>query len=275
MNGLVNVFRVALLLLSTLGLNNKAVAWGDDGHRVVGEIAWHYLEPQVAGEVQLLLQRANEPDLAESATWADRIRSNEQYDWAAPMHYINLSKEWTSYVEARDCPPAGCILKAIKQFSQILGDRNRKPEERAEALMFIAHFVGDLHQPLHTGLYSDKGGNDVQVRFLGIDTNLHALWDIHLVSRIVSDWHSYAKEQTEKISAAQRHLWQSTTEAQWARESHQLAHKLAYTSEYELGEKYFLRCQESVEMRLQQGGVRLAAVLNKALGERGINIADN
>lgn len=64
--------------------------------------------------------------------------------------------------------------------------------------MFITHFVGDLHQPLHTGLYSDRGGNDVVVQFFGEETNLHALWDIHLVSRIVSDWQDYAKEQAEK-----------------------------------------------------------------------------
>ncbi|WP_226646376.1 S1/P1 nuclease [Microbulbifer variabilis] len=253
----------------------KVHAWGDDGHRVVGEIAWRYLTPDVAAEVELLLDEVGESHLAESATWADRIRSNEQYNWAAPMHYINLSRDWRSYVAARDCPPAGCILKAIQQFEEVLADRSRSGTERAEALMFIAHFVGDLHQPLHTGLYSDRGGNDVVVQFFGEETNLHALWDIHLVSRIVSDWQGYAKEQTEKIGAAQSRLWQSTNAAHWAKESHQLAHKLAYTNEIQLGEKYFLRCRDSVEMRLQQGGVRLAAVINRALGEGSLELVDH
>ncbi|WP_444922208.1 S1/P1 nuclease [Microbulbifer sp. CnH-101-G] len=253
----------------------KVHAWGDDGHKVIGEIAWQYLTPDVAAEVELLLDEVGEPHLAESATWADRIRSNEQYNWAAPMHYINLSRDWRSYVSARDCPPAGCILKAIQQFEEVLTDRSRSGTERAEALMFITHFVGDLHQPLHTGLYSDRGGNDVVVQFFGEETNLHALWDIHLVSRIVSDWQDYAKEQTEKIGAAQSRLWQSTNATHWAKESHQLAHKLAYTNETQLGEKYFLRCRDSVEMRLQQGGVRLAAVINRALGEGSLELVDH
>ncbi|WP_444909651.1 S1/P1 nuclease [Microbulbifer sp. TRSA005] len=264
----INILLVGLL--STL----KTHAWGDDGHRVVGEIAWHYLAPNVAAEVELLLDEVGEPHLAESATWADRIRSNEQYNWAAPMHYINLSRDWNRYDAERDCPPTGCIVKAIQQFEEVLADRTRSGTERAEALMFIAHFVGDLHQPLHTGLYSDRGGNDVFVHFYGEETNLHALWDIHLVSRVVTDWQGYAKEQTEKIGAVQSQLWQSTDAIDWAKESHQLAHKLAYTNETQLGEKYFLRCRDSLEMRLQQGGVRLAAVLNKVLGGRSLKMVD-
>ncbi|WP_444893812.1 S1/P1 nuclease [Microbulbifer sp. JMSA004] len=250
----------------------QAYAWGDDGHRVVGEIAWHYLDPEVAAEIELLLDEVGEPHLAESTTWADRIRSNEAYNWAAPLHYINLSRDWSTYVEERDCPAVGCILKAIQNYQKVLADRSRTKKERAEALMFIAHFVGDLHQPLHTGLLSDKGGNDVQVQFYGSETNLHALWDIHLVSRLVLDWQDYAQERVKKISGSERQLWQSTSVEVWAQESHKLAHKLAYTTEAQLGEKYFLRCQDSVEMRLQQGGVRLASVLNGTLGNPGIDV---
>ncbi|WP_444944219.1 S1/P1 nuclease [Microbulbifer sp. ZKSA006] len=252
----------------------QAHAWGDDGHRVVGEIAWHYLSPEAADEIELLLEEAGERHLAESTTWADRIRADETYSWAAPLHYINLSRDWRTYIEPRDCPEAGCILKAIQTYREVLADRTRSKMERAEALMFIAHFVGDLHQPLHTGLFSDRGGNDVQVQFYGVETNLHALWDIHLVSRLVLDWQDYARKQAEKISVAERQLWQSTSAVVWAQESHKLAHTLAYTTETQLGEEYFLRCQESVEMRLRQGGVRLAAVLNRALASPAIDIAN-
>lgn len=101
---------------------------GDDGHRVVGEIAWQYLTPDVAAEVELLLDEVGEPHLAESATWADRIRSNEQYNWAAPMHYINLSRDWRSYVSARDCPRRVASLKpssSLRKFLQIAVDQAR------------------------------------------------------------------------------------------------------------------------------------------------------
>ncbi|WP_444912996.1 S1/P1 nuclease [Microbulbifer sp. PAAF003] len=267
------IARIAVALFGLTAMT-QAHAWGDDGHRVVGEIAWHYLDPEVSAEIELLLDEVGEPHLAESTTWADRIRSDETYNWAAPLHYINLSRDWSTYDEARDCPPAGCILKAIQRYREVLADRSRTKMERAEALMFVAHFVGDLHQPLHTGLYSDKGGNDVQVQFYGTETNLHALWDIHMVARLFLDWQDYAQEQTDKISAAERQIWQSTSAEVWARESHHLAHGLAYTSEIQLGEKYFLRCQDSLEKRLQQGGVRLAHLLNSALGNPAIDVAN-
>ncbi|WHI47083.1 S1/P1 nuclease [Microbulbifer sp. VAAF005] len=193
------IARIAVALFGLTAMT-QAYAWGDDGHRVVGEIAWHYLDPEVAAEIELLLDEVGEPHLAESTTWADRIRSNEAYNWAAPLHYINLSRDWSTYVEERDCPAVGCILKAIQNYQKVLADRSRTKKERAEALMFIAHFVGDLHQPLHTGLLSDKGGNDVQVQFYGSETNLHALWDIHLVSRLVLDWQDYAQERVKKLA---------------------------------------------------------------------------
>ncbi len=267
MNKIFTVWRSAIALVGVL-VTAQVHAWGEDGHRIVGEIAWHHLEPEVANEVKLLLQTTAEPNLAEAATWADRIRSNDQYDWAAPLHYINLPRQWDGhYEEARDCPANGCIIKAIAKFQQVLGDRNRNKKDRAQALLFIVHFIGDLHQPMHTGLYEDKGGNEYAVQFFDIDTNLHALWDVHLLSRLTSDWKTYAEQQIGKITAEQRQQWQSTGATLWARESHQLAHSLAYTTETQLGEQYFLDSRSTLAMRLQQGGVRLAAVLNKTLAE--------
>jgi len=148
-----------------------------------------------------------------------------------------------------------------------LADREAAENERAEALLFIAHFVGDLHQPLHTGLAADRGGNDIQVRFFGFPTNLHALWDVYLPAGFVRDWKTYADRQVENIGEQDRRQWLDSEAPDWAAESQRLAHSHAYTTEASLGEAYYLRSREVAEQRLRQGGVRLAGVLNRALGD--------
>lgn len=262
----------ALFLTLLIAAPSQVLAWGADGHRVVGEIAWHYLKPEVRIEVEGLLESAGEPSLAQSSTWADRIRSDSSYDWAAPLHYISLPRQWDGYSEKRDCPEAGCILQALDKFERVLADRKAVQSERAEALMFVAHFVGDLHQPLHTGLASDRGGNDVHVTFFGFPTNLHALWDVYLPGGFVADWRQYSRHQLKNISAAQVEEWQATDAPLWAAESQRLAHSNAYVATDNtdaeravLGEDYYLNNKEIVAQRLRQGGVRLAAVLNRAL----------
>lgn len=267
MEKLFKFIRLSIALPVIFSISN-AYGWGDDGHRVVGEIAWSYLQPEVKVEVEQLLQNAGEPSLAEATTWADRIRSDSNYGWAAPLHYISLPRQWDGYVESRDCPVAGCILKALAQFEKVLADRKAPESERAEALLFIAHFVGDLHQPLHTGLASDRGGNDIKVQFFGYPTNLHALWDTYLPAGFVLDWQKYAHSQLGSISEEQHKRWQTGEAPDWAAESQRLVHSNAYTNNVNLGEDYYLRSRKVIEQRLRQGGVRLAGVLNRALGEQ-------
>ena len=254
-----------ILHLSLLLTASNALAWGETGHKIVGEIAWNYLQPEAKAEVEKLLKVAGEPGLAEASTWADRVRRDEQYKWTAPLHYINLPRDWSKYEEARDCPPAGCIVGALEKYEEILSNPEAAPTKRAEALLFVAHFVGDLHQPMHTGLREDRGGNDIEVRFFGFPTNLHALWDVYLPAGFAEDWEDYARQQLEEIPDAQRLTWQDSDKNVWTAESHQLAHSHAYTEKLNLGEDYYLRNSKVVERRLRQGGVRLAALINRAV----------
>ncbi|WP_193164176.1 S1/P1 nuclease [Microbulbifer hainanensis] len=264
MNKLLHATRT-LCLLVLIVLTPKTFAWGADGHRVTGEIAWQFLAQDAQKQVAELLQSAGEPSLAEAATWADRIRSNEDYNWAAPLHYINLPEHWDGYQASRDCPPAGCILKAIEHFRGVLGDATATESARAEALLFIAHFVGDLHQPLHTGRAADRGGNDIAVTFFGAQTNLHALWDTYLPAGFIGDWKNYADAETRGITPAERSLWLHSAAVDWAEESHALAYSNAYTREKRLGETYYTRNRDIVALRLRQGGVRLAGMIESAL----------
>ncbi|WP_346840000.1 S1/P1 nuclease [Microbulbifer sp. SAOS-129_SWC] len=258
---------LVLLLLAA----QNVFAWGADGHRVVGEIAWRYLHEDTRNTVTELLHSAGEPSLAEAATWADRIRSNPDYDWAAPLHYVSLPQQWHGYRAARDCPPAGCILEAIDHFSAVLAKPSATESARAEALLFLTHFVGDLHQPLHTGRATDRGGNDIAVSFFGFATNLHAVWDTAIPAGFILDWREYAAAQLAEITPQQRADWLASTPADWAAESHALAYRNAYTGKTVLGEDYYRRNRPVVEQRLRQAGVRLAGLIERSLSGEARN----
>ncbi len=249
----------------------SAAAWGAKGHQIVGEIAQRNLTVEARSEVDRLLHGDDET-LAHASTWADRIRSDESYNWAGPLHYINGAEGAEDIVLEQDCPPRGCVVRAIERFRDQLADRQRPLAERREALKFLAHFIGDVHQPLHASYAADRGGNRLLVTFYGEPVNLHALWDSSIIERNLSwwtfrNWRGWAKTLDRKTTAVEKRTWANSTPLDWAQESFDLARSHAYAAQAgdDLGSAYHRRNLPVVEERLRQAGVRLAAVLNRVL----------
>ena len=142
-------------------------------------------------------------------------------------------------------------------------------QERIEALKFVVHFVGDVHQPLHLGNARDRGGNDVKVTFFENNTNLHSLWDSGMIRRTQKGWTEYATELAAKITPQERVLYDTLDPVVWATESHKLAHSNAYDvpKDGRLGQDYFDKNILVIERRLSMAGVRLAALLNAIFDE--------
>ncbi|MFD1216679.1 S1/P1 nuclease, partial [Microbulbifer celer] len=163
--------------------------------------------------------------------------------------------------------PLQCVLQAIHHYRARLADGRLSERERGEALLFLTHFVEDLHQPMHAGLREDRGGNDVAVTFFGEETNLHALWDTQLPERFINDWQVYAAQQPANITGSEQADWVASTPIEWLAESHGFAHNNAYVLRRELGQEYLEANRPVVEQRLRQGGVRLAAVIERALSK--------
>lgn len=255
-----------------------AHAWGAKGHRIVGEIAWQHLSPPARAQVRQLLAFAEGHEaetLAEAATWADRVRSDPSYDWAKPMHYINAPEGTLDIDLERDCPEHGCVVRAIEEFTAVFADYGASLKERREALKWVAHFVGDVHQPLHASYAADRGGNRLLVTFFGEAVNLHYLWDNALIDRYLGGWwklrkwEGWAKKLDRLTTDTERAVWSTSTPLDWAQESYDLARSHAYAAKAgdDLAEPYYRRNLPIVERRLRQAGVRLAALLNKALEE--------
>jgi hypothetical protein len=167
------LFSIAALALASA----PAQAFGDAGHRIAGTIAERFLCEPAAAEVARLGEGAS---LAELGWWADGIRSQTGWEFTAPWHYINVLDSESLRVDRASA--GDDILWAIEHFSRRLADDALSERQRALALKFLTHFVVDLHQPLHVGRESDRGGNLVEVILNGQITNLHRLWDSRLLA---------------------------------------------------------------------------------------------
>jgi hypothetical protein len=311
----------ALFALAVLLAPSSLFGWGCDGHRVVAFLARAHLTQAASGEVDRLLHAAPVdvssnrycPDppadvMAAVASWADDVRAGKKN---GVWHYIDIPRTTTKRTKITAwCPPispasggkdaAGCVVDAIEYFAKILSDKSRSDADRAEALRYLIHFVGDIHQPLHAIDDSDQGGNCDPVRFAGdpAATNLHSLWDSWLLTSAMQKG-SFADTAAFAASLDARFapLFESLSKRRvndpesWAWESDGLARRMAYGKlnpaiapeaagstvvcaarrksvealHIVISEAYVSQAQPVVDKQLARAGFRLARLLNSIL----------
>ena len=248
-----------VLLCGTL----PVAAWGPNGHRIVGQIAENHLTDAARKGITELVGRAS---LAQISTWADEIKSDPAWRHASPWHYINVPPGQTLEETRRN--PRGDVVEAIERFERVLRDRDAGRKERVDALRFLVHLVGDIHQPLHAGYGSDRGGNDIRVRWFGESTDLHTVWDEHLVEyqRLsFTEWvRFFGHAQPGEINA-----WRRSSVVDWMRESRSMLPSVydyggsrSAKTPY-LGYAYIFKHDEGLKLRLLQAGIRLSGLLNE------------
>lgn len=251
-----------LLLLSLFVLpttyNTGVVRWGQVGHRATGYIAEQFLTPKAATEVHRILGGNS---LAEVSTWMDNIKSDDDFRHMSPWHYCTIP-EGNTYEEA-GTPEEGDIIWALDKVVSELKAGGLSPEQEAEHLKILVHLVGDIHQPLHVGNGTDRGGNDVEVSWFGNRSNLHRVWDSEMIDSRQLDGSELAEFATNQLDEATIKSWQNSTWHDWAVESQQL-HKYVYNIENgDLGYRYLYQNFDFVKLRIAQAGVRLAGLLNE------------
>ena len=256
MNSRLQFWLVFIVLFTTVA---ESSAWGPQGHRVVGLIADRHLQPQVK---QFIKQKFNINSLADVATWADKRRKKRRQE--KPWHYTNIAEGQGTYSADRDCPEKACVTEKILEFSQVLRDRSATILEQAQALKFLVHFVGDVHQPLHLGNQKDRGGGSLHFTYRGRNVSLHYLWDGGLIDWRRTSLLKYAERLNGDLSDIV--IWNASTVVDWANESRSLALEVAYkVDEGVLSKAYIEKGQEIIDLRLAQAGVRLANLLNSIL----------
>ena len=288
----------AAILVTLLSSSDLLNAWGAQGHRLVGLIAAERLTPVAKQNVAWLLDGRT---LAEVSSWADTLTSDQVQ--TSYWHYLNIPPTASRYDRDRDCPKqpgaaAGsrtdrwrdCVVDRIAYWEERLGDAKLDRADRATALKFIVHFIGDLHQPFHA-LGVGRGGNDVKVRVFGEANcgpstssgppraesrggndaskpnpcNLHSVWDSRLIGHRALEDGAYLAELRKLISAKGLGSLPAGTPAQWAEQSFRLAKEALVPPDTNIDEGYYRRHITVIDERLSLGGIRLAATLNRIL----------
>ena len=247
-----------LLLLPTLLFSND---WGKTGHRIVGEIAERQLTQEVKEMVYDILDGES---LSSVSTWPDEMRSNPDFKSYDKWHYVNLplDKEYPEIGHDGDN-----IVRIIERATAILKSPTADKEMKKFYLKYLVHLVGDLHQPLHVGNGTDRGGNDVRVQWFGDGSNLHRVWDSEMIDSRQHDGRELADFSDDQLTEELIEEWQSTNWLDWAYESQALLPQVYDFEGDRMGYEYMFHNFETVELRILQAGVRLAGLINEIYAE--------
>lgn len=290
MTGAPSLRALAALFLLWIPAQN-ALAWGEEGHRLIGEIADRYLSPKARAQILGLLKDDRLADgelsgrrtLGEVASWADEIKERDWGQRLATRHFDDIplcgAAQYSKY-----CRNGHCASAYLARQVSILADQTQTLRRRNQALKWVVHLVGDIHQPLHAASHGDHGGNNVDAAFFGERgaegrLNLHAVWDFHLVRRWVSERGGERAVVSALASAADRAAWERGSIADWIAESHRIARDVVYAAlpvavscahgidgVVAIDEAYYSKAAPIVATQIGKAGVRLARILNETLG---------
>jgi hypothetical protein len=235
------------------------------GHRVASTMAEERLTTHALAAVHDLLGPG--VSLADISTWADEQRN---IPGSGPWHYVDVPITESRY-DAKYCQPGGCVVSKIEDFKRVLQDPKAGRSEKQQALKFLVHFIEDMCQPLHVGDTGSRGGNEIQVRFYNVGSNLHRVWDSQIIERYTTDEGELLGDLKGILTPASTPEWVEGTSEDWATDTLQVAKKAYCLPETQtvipsgttLGESYFLVALPLIQIQLAKAGVRVAWVLNE------------
>ncbi|GAB2298717.1 Endonuclease 1 [Dionaea muscipula] len=274
-----------ILIMSSV----EVQAWSKEGHSMTCRIAQDLLEPEAAHAVKNLLPESTGGDLSALSVWPDQVRHWYKYRWTSPLHFIDTPDGACSFDYQRDCRDQHgqedmCVAGAIQNFTTQLRHYKEGTGDRrynlTEALVFLAHLMGDIHQPMHVGFTSDQGGNAINLRWFKHKSNLHHVWDKEIIQTALKDYYNNDMELllkdiqgnfTDGIWSDDVPSWADCNRlhdclTKYATESINIACKWGYKGVKPgdtLSDHYFNTRLPFVMKRVAQGGVRLAMILNK------------
>jgi len=290
----------AIILVSAFLGTSPCLGWGDEGHMIVAAVAERFLDPGVRDQVNALLSADDDTltpgDFASRATWADKYRDSDRnttkkrYEATEEWHFVDIELDDPNFdtacfnhpvvpegVPASKGPKDDCVVDKINQFKGELSSSATSDAEKLLALKFLLHFVGDVHQPLHSADDHDRGGNDKFIIFAHRTTcmKLHAYWDTTLVQRLGRNFDQVGSQLATEFSS-KRNIWMRGDAGEWARESFSLAKDVAYALPPNVPDERGHDCSEltpeyedqalaTVREQLTKAGMRLALTLNQAL----------
>jgi hypothetical protein len=249
----------------------SALAWGNSGHRIVARLAQENLSDGVEQQVQTIL---GQQFMSSVATFPDQFRTQQGGSVTAEWHFTDIDKTHADYDAARDCAFDDCVTMRLERMKQLLADKTQRQSTRADALTFLIHFAGDLHQPFHcaTGTLangsSDRGGNGIDVVLEGKSTNLHSAWDSGILGlRGLSDADYVTHLKDDVIGDQQPNDFSGGTTVEWTDEAHDIAVQFYVDDGTTFTDDYITRAGNAIDLQLVRASFRLARLIEEALGQ--------
>ena len=255
-------FVKVMIFVITMFCNFYAGAWGKTGHRAVAEIAYNQLDKNAKKKIEKLLGDSYLPLFA---TYADDIRSEKENPMGKLPHYVNMN--FDENYETSEKHEHGDLVTAFNDMLSKIKDPKLSNEEKAIALKFIIHLVGDAHQPMHVGLAEDLGGNKVDITWFDKKTNLHYVWDEDMIDYSRLSYTELARFAGRPTKEELTKLF-NTSIVDWVDETHVYT-KMIYDN---LGDKnysydYYYKFSPIVFKQIQKAGYRLGNLLNQLMKE--------
>lgn len=251
-----------LLFLFLVNLSLTALAFGPVGHQIVADIAYHNLKWSTRKKADKLLGKRG---IIYTSSWADEIKSDSRYDFSYNWHFQNLradmSREELRHLYDHPKLEGEFLFYALDSLSQHL----KANKNDAEALKFIVHLVGDMHQPMHMGRLEDRGGNDILIKWFGREIRLHQLWDTQMLESNQFSYSEYSQYLQDKYQKQKKDFKkESLFDSIWTTYLLQLE---LYDYDYEdlNAYKYIYRFSDDIDQQLYRAGIQLARLLNSIL----------
>jgi hypothetical protein len=278
--------RTKIIIFIILCFNTELMAWGPVAHKAVGLIADSMLSPQARWATQKILGHET---LAGVSTWADEVRGKKTYYKQTAAYHFESVPDNSTYMESLRAlsdtnKRNGGVVTAISVAISLLREPSISDQDRYDALKFLVHFVGDIHQPLHSGRPEDLGGNRISVKWFGDPSNLHSIWDSGMINVGHGEIVKNSPNPTDAAMAYARYLVETQKNyvvplgidvEGWLNES--LAYReQAYNGPYETDQTLYLQSNlPFVDFRVYEAGVRLAYVLNQIYAQSTIELSEH
>ena len=246
--------RYFILVVFSVAFSLNSFGWGQTGHRVIGQIAYNHLSKNVRKQIAEILDGQS---IAMVSNFMDEIKSEPKYDSLGPWHYCTIP-DGEAYTNA---PEEGDAILAIRTYVTQLKSGNYTKAEEAFALKCLIHLIGDIHQPLHVGNGTDRGGNDLKVTYFWEPSNLHRVWDSGIIDGKSLSYTEYV-EWIDTDSKTNVDQWKKDDIMVWAAESMSYRTQIYdLPTDKKINYRYNYDNISTVNMRLLKAGIRLASVL--------------
>jgi hypothetical protein len=235
----------------------KTFAWGKKGHEIVAQIAFKQLDKKTR---KLIMSYLDGMTIEQAANWMDDIKKDHSYDKFKPLHYVNFEKGET----VKDSCCDNIIHSLNSTITELKHYKDYSKKEIKIKICFLFHLIGDLHQPLHVGYGSDKGGNLFQVNFNSKSINLHGLLDYGIIENQnikLNDCLKYNSYNFQQIV-----ILCNGSVLDWAKESRNYLGEI-YATNKQINVTYIKTNSNLIKSQIQKAGIRLGGILKKVFEE--------